>query len=229
MINFPKGFSFPFRRQVFRLLALSVMCVVLLCFRMYRTESIRFMFLSWNLFLAWVPLGIALLTYQRMQQGRLRSYHGVAGWASWLLFFPNAPYIITDLLHLTKPSSIPIWYDSLMVFSYALTGLLAGLLSLYLIHRVMDRLVGLVLGWLVVAGSLLLSGFGIYLGRFERWNSWDILTNPAGLLADVFKQLTNPTALQLTVVFTLMLMLIYHTFVGFIQPSPGHVAAKHHS
>jgi uncharacterized membrane protein len=231
MQNFVKNFyaSLPYREQAGRLLVLSVMCVGLLGFRMYHSGSIRFMFLTWNLFLAWVPLAIALLTYRRLEQGRLRGYHGLAGWAAWLLFFPNAPYIITDLLHLTKRSAVPIWYDSLMVFSYALVGLLAGLLSLHLIHRVMDRLLGRVAAWVVVTGSLLLAGFGVYLGRFERWNSWDLLTNPAGLLGDVLVQLTNPTALRLTAVFALMLTLIYHTFVGFLQPPSGHVAAKHSS
>jgi uncharacterized membrane protein len=221
--------SFPYREQVVRLLGLSVMCVGLLGFRMYHSGSIRFMFLSWNLFLAWVPLGIALLTYRRLEQGRLRGYHGLGGWAAWLLFFPNAPYIITDLLHLTKRSAVPIWYDSVMVFSYALVGLLAGLLSLYLIHRVMDRLLGRGAARLVVTGSLLLAGFGVYLGRFERWNSWDLLTDPAGLLGNALVQLTNPTALRLTAVFALMLTLIYYTFVGFLQPPSGHVAAKHSS
>jgi len=77
-----------------------------------------------------------------------------------------------------------------------------------------------------VAVSLSLSGFGIYLGRFERWNSWDLLTHPGGLLADALRHLTNPTAVQLTAVFTLMLTLVYHTFVSFLQPLPDHVAAK---
>jgi uncharacterized membrane protein len=229
MQNLVKDFysSFPYREQVARLLVLSVMCVGLLGFRMYHSGSIRFMFLTWNLFLAWVPLGIALLTYRRLEQGRLRGYHGLVGWAAWLVFFPNAPYIITDLLHLTKRSAVPIWYDSLMVFSYALVGLLAGLLSLHLIHRVMDRLLARMMAWGVVMGSLLLAGFGIYLGRFERWNSWDLLTNPASLLGSALEQLTNPTALRLTAVFALMLTLIYHTFVGFLQPPSGHAAAKH--
>ncbi len=231
MRNVVKNFylSFPFGEQVVRLLGLSVMCIGLLVFRMYHSGSIRFMFLSWNLFLAWVPLGIALLTYRRLEQGRLRGYHGLGGWAAWLLFFPNAPYIITDLLHLTRRSAVPIWYDSLMVFSYALVGLLAGLLSLHLIHRVMDRLLGRGAARLVVTGSLLLAGFGVYLGRFERWNSWDLLTNPAGLLGNALVQLTNPTALRLTAVFALMLTLIYYTFVGFLQSPSGHVAAKHSS
>jgi len=231
MQNLLKNFyvSFPFREQVFRLLGLSVMCVGLVVFRMYHSGSIRFMFLTWNLFLAWVPLGIALLTYRQMGRGQLRGCHALAGWAAWLLFFPNAPYLITDLLHLTKRSAVPIWYDSLMVFSYALVGLLAGLLSLHLIHRVMDRLLGRAAGWGVVTGSLLLAGFGVYLGRFERWNSWDLLTNPWGLLGDVLVQLTNPTALRLTAVFALMLTLVYYTFVGFFQPPSGHVAAKHSS
>jgi uncharacterized membrane protein len=231
MQNAVKNFylSFPYRDQVVRLLGLSVMCVGLLGFRMYHSGSIRFMFLSWNLFLAWVPLGIALLTYRRLEQGRLRGHHGLAGWAAWLLFFPNAPYIITDLLHLTKKSAVPIWYDSLMVFSYALVGLLAGLLSLHLIHRVMDRRLGRMAARLVVTFSLLLAGFGVYLGRFERWNSWDLLTNPVGLLGNALEQLTNPTALRLTVVFALMLTLIYYTFVGFLQSPSGHVAAKHSS
>jgi uncharacterized membrane protein len=89
----------------------------------------------------------------------------------WLLFLPNSPYLVTDLVHLKPRPSVPLWFDILLVQSFVLTGLLLGFLSVYLMHRLVTHAYGWKIGWLFTLLILALTGFGIYLGRFERWNS----------------------------------------------------------
>lgn len=98
----------------------------------------------------------------------------------WLLFLPNAPYIITDLLHLRGNTDVPVWFDSLMVFSYAMAGLQAGLFSLYIMQRLVEKLLTRNLSYVFTTVCVWLASYGVYLGRFQRWNSWDVLTIPYG-------------------------------------------------
>lgn len=146
-----------------------------------------FLFLVWNLFLAWVPYGISLLI--RMEQPKGIRYGLLL---VWILFFPNAPYIITDLLHLRERLPVPLWYDMLTIFSFAWTGLIFGYLSLLQVQKQFFREQGLLLSYLIIAGVWLLAGLGIYIGRFLRWNSWDILVQPRVLLADLGSIFINP-------------------------------------
>ena len=146
-----------------------------------------FLFLVWNLFLAWVPYGIALLI--RKEQHRWLQYSLLV---SWLLFFPNAPYIITDLLHLRERLPVPLWYDMLTIFSFAWTGLIFGYLSLVRIQKLFFNQWGALVGHLITAGIWLLAGLGIYIGRFLRWNSWDLVTRPRAIISDLGSILTDP-------------------------------------
>ncbi|MEM1215237.1 MAG: DUF1361 domain-containing protein [Bacteroidota bacterium] len=149
-----------------------------------------FLFLGWNLFLAWVPL-LLLALLRRFQPSR---------WAAlpiiglWFLFFPNAPYLITDLVHLRPRPGVPLWYDATMLFSYALLGLLIAVQALremrtYLLTHV-SRL------WAngFIAFTILLSGLGVYLGRVERWNSWDVFYDPLGPVYDTLRIISTPAA-----------------------------------
>jgi uncharacterized membrane protein len=146
-----------------------------------------FLFLIWNLFLAWVPYGIALLI--RSEQSKWTRY---SLFCVWLLFFPNAPYLITDLLHLRERLPVPLWYDMLTFFSFAWTGLIFGYLSLVRIQKLFFAKWGLWGSHLITAGLWLLAGLGIYIGRFLRWNSWDILAQPGALLADLGSIFIHP-------------------------------------
>jgi len=139
--------------------------------------------------------------------------------ALWLAFFPNAPYIVTDFVHLSRDSLSPLWFDGLTICSFAATGLLLGLGSLYLVQSAVRR----ELGWLVVAASLLLGSIGIYLGRFVRLNSWDFVTNPHYVayvvrlrLADPFG---NPRLIAVVVTSTLMLAAAYLLVYAIASPS----------
>jgi uncharacterized membrane protein len=110
----------------------------------------------------------------------------------WLLFFPNAPYLLTDFIHLHESLTTPLWYDALMLAAFAWTGLALGFASLYVMQTIWQRAAGAVVSWLGVVGALALASFGVYLGRFLRFNSWDALVRP-GQIADVVRNdLENP-------------------------------------
>ncbi len=146
-------------------------------------------FLLWNLFLAWLPLVFAALAVMAARRSLLLALLPAM---AWLIFLPNAPYLVTDLMHLARDSRVPVLFDAVMLFSFALCGLALGLVSLRWMQGVVARRWGRWQGWLFAATALGAAGFGIYLGRYVRWNSWDLLTQPSPLLQDVFARLASP-------------------------------------
>jgi len=164
-----------------------IWCLFVLGFRLYWSDKTYFSFMAWNLFLAAIPLGCAaLLTW--VERWRL----GAPLLSGWLLFFPNAPYVLTDLLHLRARAGVPLWYDLLMLLSFAIVSLWMGFQSLHLVQVWIARKTSRFMAWGFVGVCLLLSGFGIYLGRFLRWNSWDIVSNPMKLLGDIWVRFADP-------------------------------------
>lgn len=111
---------------------------------------------------------------------------------AWLLFLPNASYIITDLFHLIQFSSVPKWFDLLMIMSFAINGILLFFLSIYDVHQLLLARLSNSTTWFITVMILFLSGFGIYLGRFLRWNSWDIISNPLLLANDIIHRIKHP-------------------------------------
>ena len=132
---------------------------------------------------------------------------------AWLLFFPNAPYIVTDFIHLRGPGRAPLWFDVVLIASFAFTGLLLGFLSLSLVQHVATESAGAALGWLVAVTALVLAAFGIFIGRFEVRNSWDVIVKPVPLARDTWHELTSPTAyprtLGVTASYAVFLILAY--------------------
>ena len=187
-------------RIILALLLASGLSLAMLGVRIVYTGHVTFIFLTWNLFLAWLPFIFAFLAYQLRQ----RAWLVLPLSGLWLLFLPNAPYLITDLMHLRFSNPVPVWYDAIMLFSFALTGLLLGFLSLYLMQILVVRRFGWGWGWLFVSMVLALSGLGVYIGRFLRWNSWDVFTNPLTLL----QSLLNPDLFLQAFVVTALLSLI---------------------
>jgi uncharacterized membrane protein len=187
-------------------------CAALLVVRVERTGSLTFAFLVWNLFLAAIPLVMARLWERANEWGAGVAVQGSLA-ALWLLFLPNAPYIVTDLLHLRVRPPMPLWYDLALLLSAAGTGLLMGYASVVIVHRIVARRYGALAGWTVAIASLLLSSFGMYLGRFLRWNSWNVLTTPGALLNDVAVRVLDPFAhpktVAVTAVFGVLLTLGY--------------------
>ncbi len=169
-----------------------------------------FLFLVWNLFLAWIPYWIALLLPFLYRQSKLIF---VVGLFFWLLFFPNAPYIITDLLHLRSRQPIPHWYDVMLIFSFAWTGWCLGMASLFQIHQLVKRIWHPIVVWSFIIISMGLAGLGIYIGRFQRWNSWDIFTQPEAFWQEFFQTICYPTAegytIGMALVFGVFLVIGY--------------------
>lgn len=187
--------------------------VALVVARIAWTSNVRYSFLIWNLFLAWLPMVFALLASENYHRGSGWDWRflGLAG--AWLLFFPNAPYIFTDLVHLTTRFYPAFWVDLSLVLLCALTGLVLGFVSLYLMQSVVERMVGRAASWGFIAAVAALTGFGIYLGRFMRFNSWDVLFKPRQLYRGignwVADPLANPNSLAFPVLFGAFLFLTY--------------------
>jgi len=131
----------------------------------------------------------------------------------WLSFLPNASYIITDIFHLKQQKVIPLWFDLLLVISFAVNGMLLFFLSINDMHRLLLIRVSRRVTWLVTILVLFLSGFGIYLGRFLRWNSWDVISNPQLLLVDIIERikdpLSHPRTWGVTIGFGILFLLGY--------------------
>lgn len=197
----------------------SVLCVLLLIVRAYRLETLKFGFLLWNLFLAWLPLIVAMLAsgLHRRLRGSVPSFVIVALGCAWVLLYPNAPYLTTDLIHLINdPSyswyigedSLLVWYDLIVFILFSWCGLLLGYMSMYHFHALVRSYAGRTAGWLFVVVVSFLGGFGIYLGRVLRLNSWDAVFNPFRLLEGVREGLGHNGAI-FTVLFGLMILIVY--------------------
>lgn len=191
----------------------TAICTALVVGRVLWTANFSYAFLIWNLFLAWLPLVFALLAREHFQPGRRPGGRCLGYAAAWLLFFPNAPYIFTDLIHLTNRYFTHFWMDLAIVLSCAFTGLVLGFVSLYFMHALVTRMLGRVAGWAFVTTAAGLCSFGIYLGRFLRFNSWDVIAKPGKLansLGDIATgQANHPQQLAFLVTFSLFLLIAY--------------------
>jgi len=202
-------------------------CVCMIAVRIDRTGSGYYRFLITNLFLACVPLFLSTIL-RIVSHLRLHWTIQLALFSLWLLFLPNAPYILTDILHLTRASHAPAWYDLALLLSCAGTGLLLGYLSLIDVQGLVTRSFGSACGWIFALVSLLLSGFAIYLGRFLRWNSWDVLVTPTRLF-EIMGGLTQPWAharpLAVTLIFGVILTLGYISLLLVVHPEQSKEAS----
>ncbi len=214
----------PRRARVLLIMATSIVfSLAILAVRMVYTGSTVYVFLVWNLFLAALPLCLStlVLSVRSLRRSRLR-FAGVLG--LWLLFFPNAPYIVTDLIHLNRQSMAPIWFDLILIASFSWSGLLMGFVSLSDLQDVLRRRFGKLASIGFALATLTSAAFGIYLGRFLRWNSWDLLTRPTSLLSDVAARvldpLSHPTAVAVTALLSVLLSLWYSAFrTALAEPS----------
>jgi len=203
-------------QKVALLAFVSASAMTLLLFRML-IHNWDFIFLAWNLFLSWVPLIFIKVVWEREARRQLPFGLLMVYLLVWLLFFPNAPYIITDLKHLKGASENIIWCDALMIFTFSVAGFLTGLYSIRIVHRIITRRWNERLAWLTVLMSMIMSGFGIFLGRYGRWNSWDIVTQPGALARGIFKSMQDPMAIKHTLTFSFVLMLLYFAFHIFAE------------
>jgi uncharacterized membrane protein len=202
-IAHPRGFLFRHTPLLNWIAVACGFCLALLAGRIAISDRTSFVFLSWNLALAAIPVVFALAAWTAGHVGWHRS--ALVLLIPWLLFFPNAPYILTDLLHLKARAPVPLWYDLLMLLSFALTGLFLGYLSLVCVERTLERRWSRGVVRAVITGCLFLAAFGIYLGRFLRWNSWEIATRPRSFMYVVGDRVVNPTEHPKTWAVTLLI------------------------
>jgi uncharacterized membrane protein len=203
--------------SVFLLLNIAcAVCIGLVFARVAYSDSGRHLGLIWNLFLAWIPFILAYFAY--IVSWRRATLYLIIPLIAflWLIFFPNAPYMLTDLQDLArKASGAPLWYDVIIIVWASWTGMLLGVISLYLMQDIIIRSFGRLTGWIFVFVISGLSSFGIYIGRFVRLNSWDILQNPAetaqeilGIVIDPSRRLAAFTLLY-TFFFLFVFLLLY--------------------
>ena len=183
----------------------TLFCGGLFALRVFRAHSFTYRYLIWNLFLAWLPALGAFAAHNLNRRRAWTNWLLVCGLAIfWLVFFPNAPYLITDLIHLRPNNVVPLWFDLLIFVAFAWTGFFLGLVSLLLMQEIVRRVAGARASWVFAFLVLALSSFGIYLGRFLRWNSWDLFLNPGRLILDVTEQAQDPFTRFQAIVFCLL-------------------------
>jgi uncharacterized membrane protein len=150
-------------------------------------------YMPFNLFLAWIPFGFALVMYWLHIRGSQRNGLLAALGILWLLFLPNAPYIWTDLVHVVmRRSSSVYWCDLVLGLTFGWNGMLLGLLSLQIVHRIARDRLDSARGWLIAIIALVLGSFSISVGRLERFNSWDVITRPLDLFAAIARIFLHP-------------------------------------
>ncbi|MEO6729628.1 MAG: DUF1361 domain-containing protein [Ferruginibacter sp.] len=188
---------------------MAFITAMILC-RILYSGSIRFIFLLWNLFLAWIPFQVSLYLPLEKPANKPHAYFLLA---LWLLFFPNALYIITDLIHLETKANVPVWYDAILLFTSAIAGLMMAFASLYKVELFFNKHVGPKASAKLIVGCLFLGSFGVYLGRFLRWNSWDIISNPWQLASQIGVRFWFPIehyrTWSITLLFTCLFSLLY--------------------
>lgn len=190
----------------------TLLSVMLVAFRVHYTSQVTFVFLVWNTILALIPYFISTLLI--LYHHRIRStFVLVVPIIIWLCFFPNAPYILTDLFHLRPRPDVPYWFDLALILFFAWNGLMLGYASLADIHVILNQRFNRIVGWLSTICFLILGGFGIYLGRYLRWNSWDVVSSPTGLIEDITSRILNPSGYPhtygVTIIFSSFLILGY--------------------
>jgi len=216
-----------YRLMIFFLLAgATIFSVAIWRVRSEYSGTVHYAFLVWNLFLAWIPFIIAYFTYTlTLKRQWVYVVIPIAAFL-WMIFFPNAPYILTDFQHLAGEwADLPVWYDVMMLIWFAFTGLLLGMVSLFLMQEIIRREFGRWMGWGFVMLVTGLSSAGIYMGRFLRWNSWDIILNPSDIALYTIQSAQDPSMqsigfMGLFAAFFLFLYITLYTFGHLLLERP---------
>ena len=208
-------------RSVFRSLLLSsFLSIFLYLCRAFSSDSARYWFLNWNLFLAWLPAVFSYLLIRNLRKEKWLSPRSLLYSALWLGFLPNSFYLVTDFIHLSSTGEVSLLYDAVLFMTFAWNGFFLGFISVYVVHvELMKRLKHVYITALL-AVLFFLSGFAIYLGRFLAWNTWDVLLNPVGILADLSERIMSPaqypSTFSTTGLFCVTLLTLYYSLYWLI-------------
>ncbi len=177
--------------------------------RVYWSQELIYQNLIWNLFLAWLPYLFCLCVAVINQVRPSWWWALIVPAVLWVIFLPNALYIVTDLNHLRNKATIPVWYDAGFLSIAAWTGLFLAIGSLNTMQKIVQSYAGKIAGWIFALMIIGLSGYGVYIGRFLRWNSWDILQDPLLIISDSLTPITNPLQSKDMIVFITMYTSLY--------------------
>ena len=188
--------------------------MLLLLIRIVVSHRMSYVFLAWNLLLAYVPLMIA--NWLNRHEGVMRNAVTLGlSISAWLLFMPNSFYILTDLFHLQTTGGSRPWFDLTLILSFAWNGILFGIISIWKMEMLLKRTKGHFISALLIFAVMWLTAFGVYIGRFLRFNSWDIIFNPFPLLTDIVEMIVNPydykRAWAMSFCFAWFIIIVYYT------------------
>lgn len=206
---------FRFKAEIDRFLFLSVVFSgLLLATRIASTHSLTSASLAWNLFLAWLPYGLSGWLYRNTALVKNKGVYAVV-FLAWLLFIPNSFYIITDLFHLHDDRNAPLWFDLLLIFSFAWNGLLMGILSIRAMEKITQIFFPFKHDWAFLYPIMLLNALGVFIGRYLRYNSWDMFASPFSLTADMLRLLLHPllhrTEWAMVLCYAVFMTMLYMT------------------
>lgn len=204
--------AYRHRRIVYALLLTNFTSVLFLVLRLIGAENDRYWFMLWNLTLAWAAPLVAWWLVLRLREHRWRTWPNVLLSVVWLGFLPNSFYMVSDLIHVQQTGEVSIIYDAVLFTSFIFNGFIAGYLGLFLIHRELLKRYTTMRTYTLIGLVFTLSGFAIYLGRVQRWNTWDALFSPAGLIFDVSDIVINPLAHPQAFLITFSFMLLIGVF-----------------
>jgi uncharacterized membrane protein len=194
------------------------MCFAFIAFlvsaRMIYSGNNLYLFLVWNLFLAWVPYAISIAFENTVTKNKIIQ---LLLFCSWLLFFPNALYIVTDIIHVKETEAVPVWFDAILLFLASFTGLALAFMSILNVEKLLQHYFSKKTISVIIISLLFIGSFGVYLGRFQRWNSWDLWNNPLSLATDIIHRFTSPFVHTKTWGVTFLLTCLYAVCWFFIK------------
>ncbi|MDB5163810.1 MAG: hypothetical protein JWS12_428 [Candidatus Saccharibacteria bacterium] len=187
----------------------NLVCILFFAIRVMDSHSWRYFFLFWNLFLAWLPLVFAWWLAKVISKGRWFSLGPLVLTALWLGFLPNSFYLTSDLIHLQSTGEVSLLFDVVMFMAFIWAALLLGFTSLIMVHKQLLKRIDRGTAHGLITIVLLICSFAIYLGRYLRWSTWDVLVNPAGILFDVTDRFISPSAHPQTFTTTATFFILY--------------------
>lgn len=194
---------------------------LLLAARCLFTGKLYYLFLVWNIFLAWIPFAISS-QFEKVKHSN--ACIQAILFCCWLAFFPNGLYIVTDLIHLEKESNVPKWFDAVLLFSSSVVGLMMAFISLYRVELFLKGRVHQKIHAVLIVLILFMGSFGVYLGRFLRWNSWDIISNPLQLFVSIGERIISPFEHVQTWSVTIILTIFFYLLYMSIKKLPGYLS-----
>ena len=204
------------------LLKLSIICASLLLLRILFSGRITYIFLIWNLFLAGIPYLISRLI--ELKKDKLTKVKLLFFTFIWLVFFPNSPYIITDFIHLGNHHDSSFWIDLMLLTVFSITGIMYGISSLLILKEIYEDKFNNLIGFIFTYGAIFLSGFGIYIGRVLRWNTWDIIHHPIDVISDLshifFHPIVNQKIWIVSLSFSITVYVFYFLISSFTNVKP---------